>query len=206
MINSVDLRRIFGLTFGFVGLPFPEIVIESIPIVRKRSFEGPEFDFEPTDLKTTSAKGVSYYHLNSNGNSVFMPIWLSTVDNNALMYLLPNTVMSLGLQTHIVTTRLPNRHGTVKEEVADDDWEIKVRGIIVGKGNSYPEEEVQTLIDWRNNRQAFSIQNVKAAICLEEGERVVITRLNLPENRGFQNTQPYEIELLSDREYSLYID
>jgi len=206
MSNAIDLKKIFGYTWGFIGLPFPEMVIRGLPIERKRTFAGEEFSFPTPEMLTTSAKGVSYYYQNSSGNSVFMPIWLSTVNNNTLMYLLPNTVMSLGIKANIVTTNLVNRNGTVKEEISDDDWELRIKGVLVGVGNSYPEEEMQTLINWREKRQAFNIQNVKTAICLGENEKVVITRLHFPENRGFQNTQPYELELVSDREFSLYID
>ncbi len=206
-MNEIDLKKIFGATWGFIGLPFPEMVVKGLPVVRKGSFRADEFEFpDPPQLETLSNKGVAYYALSPEGRRVFMPIWLSTADNNALMYLLPNTVMSMGVKANIVTTRLVNRHGTVKEEIADDDWEIRIRGVLVGKGNNYPEGEMQQLIEWREKRQAFNIQNVKTAIALNEDEKVVITRLNFPENRGFQNTQPYELEMVSDKEFSLFID
>jgi len=206
-MNKIDLKEIFGVTWGFIGLPFPEMIIRGFPVRRKGDFRGEEFTYpEPVQQAVISEKGVAYWGANMQGRRMFMPIWLSAVDNNALAYLLPNTMMSLSVRANIVTTRLVNRHGTVKEEISDDDWEIRIKGVLIGEGNNYPEEEMQRLVDWRNQRQAFNIQNVKTTICLGDNEKVVIDRLHFPENRGYQNTQPYEMDLLSDKEFSLYID
>lgn len=206
MSNTVDLKKIFGYTWGFMGLPFPEIVIKGLPITRKGSFQGEEFKFDAVDKSLVSDLGVAYYAFNQNGNKVYMPIWLSESDNNALSFLLPNTVISMSNKANIITTQLVNRDGTVKEEISIDDWDIRVRGVMVGQANNYPEAEKQKLVNWYKKRQAFSVQNVRTAICLSNSERVIITDLSFPEIRGFENTQPYELRLVSDTQFSLYIE
>jgi hypothetical protein len=135
---------------------------------------------------------------------MFMPIWISEIDNNALEYLLPNTVMSLSSQMRIVTTNLVNRDGSVKEQIAASDWEIRIRGILIGEGDNYPESETQMLVDWYKKKKAMYIQNVRTAICLEQREKVIMNSLELKELRGFENTQPYEIQFVSDVEFDLY--
>ena len=207
MSNAIDLKKIFSYTWGFIGLPFPEMVIKGLPVVkREQSFqEAGFFDFETWERYRLSDKGVSIRYTKDNGVEVFMPIWLSSNDSDALEYLLPNTVMSISSKANIVTTSLVNRDGTFKEEISLDDWEISIRGVMVGEGNNYPEQAVQTLTNWYTTRAAFNIQNARTAICLSGGEKVVITDLRFPEIRGFENTQPYELKLISDKEFSLYI-
>lgn len=207
MSNAIDLKKIFSYTWGFIGLPFPEMVIKGLPVVkRERSFiAADDMTFDVWLKNEISEKGVSIRHKNSKGVEIFMPIWLSSNDSDALEYLLPNTVMSISSKANIVTTALVNRDGTFKEEISLDDWEISIRGVMVGEGNNYPEQAVQTLTNWYATRAAFNIQNARTAICLSGGEKIVITDLRFPEIRGFENTQPYELKLISDKEFSLYI-
>lgn len=206
MSNAIDLKKIFSATWGFIGLPFPEMVIKGLPTKRENTFPAANFTFETVERYRLSDKGVAYRYINLRGVEVYMPVWLSTNENNALEYMLPNAVMSLTSKANIVVTPLVNRDGTVKEEISLDDWEIRIRGVMVGEGSNYPEQEVQTLVNWYTTRASFYIQNVRTAIALTDREKVVITDLNLPELRGFENVQPYEIKLISDKDFSLYID
>jgi len=189
MINRIGLEKIFRDTWGYIGLPFPEFITEGIP-----------------ERVKNSMLGVPFYTKNSNGRELFMPIWLSENDRDSKEYLLPNTVMSLSNKKEIVTTKLVNRDGSVKEEISLNDWEIDIKGVLVSNDNSYPEKDFTKINEWFKNRIALNIQNARTAICLAGGEKVVITDLRFPEIRGFENTQPYELKLISDIEFSLYID
>jgi hypothetical protein len=204
MENKIDLSKIFGQIWGYVGLPFPEIIIRGIPTAAQQKFAADSFPDMMTAkyLKTTSEKGVSY---RTGDSDLFMPVWISEIENNALEYLLPNAVTSLSSQMHIVTTNLVNRDGSVKEQIAASDWEIRIRGVLIGEGENYPESETQLLVDWYKKKKALYIQNVRTAICLQQREKVIMSNLELKELRGFENIQPYEIQLVSDIEFDLYI-
>ena len=204
MTNIIDLQRIFKDTWGYIGLPFPEIMAKAIVGIPQQYRAG-EYHFERPIEPIYSQKGVSIRIENEKGIDIFMPIWLSNADREAMQYLLPNTMMSLTSKKNIVVTPLVNRDGTVKEEISLGDWEINIKGVLVGFGNSYPDAEKQTLVNWYKEKRAFHIQNARTAVCLGDNEKVVITELNFPEIRGYENTQPYELKLLSDVEFSLYI-
>jgi hypothetical protein len=62
------------------------------------------------------------------------------------------------------------------------------------------------LVDWFKKKKALYIQNVRTATCLEQREKVIITNLEIKELRGFENVQPYELQLVSDIDFSLYIE
>jgi hypothetical protein len=112
--------------------------------------------------------------------------------------------MSLTNKKEIVITKMVNRDGTVKEEIALGEWNINIKGVIVSPNSSYPEDEVKLLIEWYKKRVSLNIQNARTAMCMTGDEKVVITDLKLPEVKGFENTQPYEISLLSDIDFDLY--
>ena len=210
MANIIDLPKIFNQTWGFIGLPFPEIVIKSIPTRSQTTFVGEIFnDMRPRSVigneHDISSQGVKF-RTRVNGDIIaFLPIWLSETDRNALEYLLPNTHLSMTSKKTIIKTPLVNRDGTVKEQITMEDWDIRIRGVLVSKDDNYPEEEKQMLVNWYKNKKAMNIQNVKTSICLEGREKVIIEALSFPEIRGFENTQPYEMQLCSDVEFSLYL-
>jgi hypothetical protein len=208
IIDIEKMRKIFGATWGFIGLPFPEMIIKGLPTKQEGKFQAEEFNLYDKNetVLGISELGVQYRAINSMGSEVFMPVWLSEHDRNATEYLLPNTVMSITSRKNIVTTPLVNRDGSVKEEISLGDWEIQIRGVLIGRYNNYPEAEKQIMVEWYKRRKAFNIQNVRTAICLDKNEKVVITELKFPEIRGFENTQPYEMRLLSDLEFSLYVE
>ena len=200
-MNVIELSQLFRSTWGYIAAPFPEMaVVKSIPS-RLAQFE---FDAVAA-RKETSDLSVSFYAKNSNNREIFMPIWLSENSRTALQYLLPNTIMSIGNKKEIVTTKLVNRDGTVKEEISLGDWEISVKGIIVSAGNDFPEAEMQLLVDWYKKRTSLSIQNARTAICMSGEEKVVITDLHFPENGKYQNCQAYEVRMVGDVEFSLYL-
>lgn len=207
MITKFDIQEIYKQTWGYVGLPFPEIVADRI-VAKKGSYRGDTYAFsKPYEKMQQSRNEVAFYAKNSVGNDIYMPIWLYTTEKAMIeeKYLLPNTVMSMTCNKNIVVTPLVNRNGTVKEEVSIGDWEINVRGVMVSPDTKYPETQVQLLNNWYNESTSLFIENARTAILLGENPKVLIVDLKFPEIKGFENTQPYEIKLISDTEFNLYV-
>ncbi len=201
----IDIQKVFENTWGYIALPYPEILVKRF-LNAKVSKTAEYDDMQQGWIKNYySDLGVPLYHSDEQYTDLFLPIWLFEKDNADDKYLLPLSIMSMTCRKNIVTTPLVNRNGTVKEEISREDWEINVRGVMVGFDNNYPEEQVQLLNDWWEKSAALNIENAKTAICLNESEKVVITSLSLPEVKGFENTQPYEMKLISDIPFSLYL-
>ncbi len=198
-MNVIDLKQIFKETWGYTGMPFPTFIVKGIPKTML-----PSYKFTAAVKNEMGSLGVPFYAKNSNNREVFMPTWLSENDRTAMSYMIPNSVMSLSNKKEIVTTKMVNRDGTVKEEISLGEWMINIKGVIVSKNSSYPEAEVKMMVEWYRKRTALQIQNARTAICMTGDEKVVITDLKIPEIKGFENTQPYEISLISDIEFSLY--
>ena len=199
-MNIIDLQKIFKETWGYIGSPFPTFIIKGIPKVVSPSYT----KFTAAVKNEMSSLSVPLYAKNSNNREVFMPTWLSETERTTTGYMVPNCVMSLANKKEIVTTKMVNRDGTVKEEISLGEWQINIKGVIVSSNSSYPEAEVQMMVEWYKKRVSLNIQNARTAMCMTGDEKVVITDLKLPEIKGFENTQPYEISLISDIEFDLY--
>jgi hypothetical protein len=216
----IDVQKVFENTWGYIGLPYPEILIKRflkgekpLPTFEFETDTGgselPKYPFAPWMKKERSTLGVPLRTTvkESGYADIFLPIWLFEEDAtpDEAKYLLPLSMMRMTCKKNIVTTPLVNRNGTVKEEISIDDWELDIKGVMVGLDGDYPDAELQTLAGWWERSAALNIQNAKTAICMSGGEKVVITSLALPECKGFENTQPYELKMISDVPFSLYI-
>ncbi len=214
-----NLNEIFRQVWGYTEPPFPEIVFnrafkkgnykEKGDFPKFKGGEIPNYrDAGDFNINTWNKDVVTIvndplYAKNANGKDVFLPIWLWE-DGEKDKYLLPNTVMSMSCKKNIITTPLINHDGTVKEQISIDDWVINVRGVIVSSSNSYPHEEVQKLKFWEKS-VSLNIKNAKTGLFVGNVEKIIIESLSLPEVRGFENTQPYEMKLVSDKTFDLYI-
>ena len=200
-----DKVNLFEFFFGYRALPYPLIVLnrfkKDAPAgqVEKYQFE----NLMNRDKETLlSKKGVKFYAKNSLGNIMYMPVTLST---DSKQVVLENTVISLSCKKTIVETPLVARKGTVKEEISIDDWEITIKGIIVGK-ELYPEDEVNKLKELFEENKALGINNVLTAMFLDDQEKVVIKSLELNDSKGMEHVQPFTMQLVSDTEFDLYIE
>lgn len=54
-------------------------------------------------------------------------------------------LLTVNQPKRIIKTEIQGRNGTVKEYIADDDYQITINGIITGTNGKYPETEVLTL-------------------------------------------------------------
>jgi hypothetical protein len=194
---QIDLSKIVKDVWGGV---YPEFLWNRIPAMDAPDKKGYVFARDVTN--DMSSKGVPFYIYNK-GVRAFMPTWLSASPQGADKFLLQNSVMTITNKKKIVTTELINRGGTVKEEISIGDWELTVKGLIVSNNRSYPEYEVQKLLNLYKRKSALWVNNARTAMCMTDGERVIMTDFNLPTLSGYENIQPYEIKLLSDIEFEL---
>jgi hypothetical protein len=214
-----DLADIFRSVWGYTAFPYffrTQNAVEKALFGRNKG-ESEEYNFNYFDRgeDANSCLGVPFYAPNNNGKKMFLPIWLIKPDGGKI--LLQNTVSSLTNKKTIVETPLVNRQGTVKEEVSVCDWEMNVKGIAVGATpDQYPETEVLELINLYKMGVSLGIQNVRTAMAFygEGGnhklgigdETVVIKDLRLPEIQGRKHCQAFEMNLVSDLAFDLYIE
>lgn len=136
------------------------------------------------------------------GEPFFMPVRLGGV-------VLPNEpTLYIGARKNIVETPLVGsvRRGTVKELIAEEDYDIVIRGIAINYRSKlvYPEDTVKALHNLYQRNESLEIQS--ALTNLLGIYRVVIRSFTLPEMIGFQHAQAYELQCVSDDDFILEIE
>lgn len=219
MANVINIEKIFKETWGYIGSPIPDMVINQISGGQNTTNKlgnndssiaimGRDFKFGTRKESIKSQKGVLYHGYNVSTDSItYMPVKLSVSDDLTPYVVLQNAVMSFMNSKNIVSTALVNAQGEVNEIISEGAWEIDVKGVFVGDDGNYPEDAVESLRKMYGLNLALNIENVRSAICLTgTNEKVIIKDLKFPELRGFENTQPYQMRLKSDVQFKLYID
>jgi hypothetical protein len=173
MAASFDIQKIFQTSWGYRP-PIFDVALQP---------DRSEMD------KDYFAKGLY-------GRPYFMPVTLGGV-------LLPNPVIRISNKKTIVETSMVNRPGTVKELIAQEDYRINIKGIIVLESNRYPEEEILSIQELYLENKALKIESVLTDQILGFNKHVVITDITWPEIIGTQNVKTYEINLLSDAPFDL---
>ena len=184
--------------------------------------------------KENGAQGSPYYSNDALGREYYMPVTITYTDssqNNGLIggdgsftpgttnpggggtgiqtkWDLPYPVVSITSKKTIVETPLTGRRGTVKELINIQDYEITVRGFIIGSTNEFPESDVTTLRTIYEQNAALSIQCPLTDIFLLRPDRsgsdqVVIRDLSFPAINGVKNVRAYQLRMVSDEPFSL---
>ncbi|NDW10448.1 DUF6046 domain-containing protein [Dysgonomonas sp. 520] len=204
--NEHDLGDIFRQVWGYAAPPFLFSLQNKVEdALFGKNEESGEYEFDkPMVERERNIQSVSFYAENNNCNRMFLPIWLIKPDNSK--FLLQNTVSTMYSKKTIVETPLVNRKGTVKEEMAVEDWIIDIKGLIVSTDMDYPDWEVFQLNELYEQSTSLGIENARTSLILKEDERVVIKSLRFPEIKGMKNIQAFEMSLVSDIPFSLTIE
>jgi len=219
-----DIPKLFEIVFNYRMAPYPLLIAESPYIMAStQGIPGvfmpdtslpfatrPNQDYNITipSRREYSNVGQPFYAKNLLGLEMFMPITLihKSTDNVEQKLLLQNTIISMRTKKTIVETPLINRQGSVKELISIDDWDIRIKGMIVSPDNDYPDDAVKELKDFVDFNEALDIASVLTAIFLDKDEKVVIRDFELSEMRGIQHAQGFTMSLISDIDFKLIIE
>ncbi len=162
---------------------------------------------------TQGAQGSPYYANDALGREYFMPVTLvypDTGNNGQQQFDLPYPVVAIQSRKTVVETPLTERRGTVKELINCTDYEITIKGFMIGIGinGDFPENQVMQLREVYEQNLALSIQCPLTDIFLLRPDRkgsdqVVLMELDFPPLPGIKNVRPYRLRLVSDEAFSL---
>lgn len=105
---------------------------------------------------------------------------------------------------NIVRNDIQGRDGTVKTYIGLGDYEITVRGIIMGEGNQYPWDDVINLVQFFRYEQSLGIVSRYLNDVFDITE-VVVKEYYFEQNEGSQSHQKFECTLYSDKPVEILI-
>ena len=199
-----NLADLFEQTFGYKTSAFAP---EFAPVAGEHMSTRTEQGFH----------GSPYYAQDQLGVEYFMPVTLTYSDTNAetessptllKKWNLPFPVASITSRKTIVETSLTERRGTVKELINIQDYEIVIKGFIIGNNDEFPENDVTALRTIYEQNTALSIQCPLTDTFLLRPDRsgsdqVVIQAIKFPAITGVKNVRAYELHMLSDEPFNL---
>jgi len=107
-------------------------------------------------------------------------------------------LISVSQQKNIVMTAVQGKPGTVKEFTSMGDYQINVKGALVGDGSyDYPEERVRQLV--RLLEVPDSLEVASQYLQIFNVQDVVVESYDFPQREGYQNVQLVDINMVSDR-------
>lgn len=134
------------------------------------------------------------------GRPYFMTL---AVQNGEETRWFPNEpLVSISRKKTIVETATvgENRTGTVKEYICAEDYEIDIKGVIIGDDDSYPAEEVKNLNDLFNLKGTLEIQK-NPFFELFGIQRIILKTISFDEMVGKQSIQKYTIKAVSEEPF-----
>ena len=200
---SFNLAALFEKTFGYKTHAFEPILA---PVSGNKRLSRVEL----------GVHGSAYYANDALGNEYYMPVTLlysneaNTGNNPQVLqkYSLPFPVISISSRKTIIETALTERRGTVKELINITDYEIVIKGFIIGATNEFPEIEVSKLRTIYEQNTPIAIQCPLTDIFLLRPDRngsdqIIISDLQFPAISGVKNVRPYQLTMLSDEPFNL---
>lgn len=142
---------------------------------------------------------------------------------------IPTVLFTINQKKNIISTPVQGRNGTVKEYISDGDFNINVKGVLVGDNGKYPRQGFgsNTNQNFQNQDENVTINSpslnmdVNKLISLFQINKalevnswflkqfniysIVITDYNFPQNEGEYSVQPFEFNAISDVPFELNI-
>lgn len=160
---------------------------------------------EYSDIQSMSDEELEeVVRTNALGIPMQMPMRLRLEEEGAQEWLVPFEPMVSLNGKNIIVKRQVNKgrvRGSIKERWAQDDYSIKIEGILMGLDGRYPEDDVARL---RNFCEAGHVVVLNPLLDLFGISRMVIEGWDIPFTSGTAN-QNYSITASSDDIYKLLL-
>ncbi len=152
------------------------------------------------DTGSDDAQRMSYL-----GTPVFSDLILMENEQDQSPLQIDTVLFDVAMRRNIVTTAIQGRDGTVKEYISDGDYDVTIRGMLIEQSASaYPADQVRELL--RLVQVPNAIIAVSPFLQLFRIFELVVVDYRLVQREGFQNTQLFELNCLSDAPIELIED
>lgn len=195
---NLSLANLFEAAFGYRSTAFDPQFTDVV---------GAQDDDRNT--QKVSQTGAKYWGY-ANGREYYMPVTVEYIgaDGGKKELVLSYPIISVSARKLIIETPLTERRGTVKEIINIADYDINIRGFMISGTKEYPEADVQALRDLWETNTAVRINSVLTDLLLlgadrKGSDKVVIKEMLLPEMKGVNHVQAYQLSLVSDAPFNL---
>lgn len=192
-----------NLAARVIGLKFPPYV--PYLFEHRAQIEGDTYDiFRQQIVEKTDEELKDLIRHNALGYPMTLPLSMRIEQEGEEEWLLPFEPLVSVTGKNIIVRRQVNKgkvRGSIKERWTQDDYSIKIEGILMGKDNDYPEEDVARL---RKFCEAAKVEVYSPLLEIFGITRMVIEQYDFPMTTG-SNNQNYSLSCHSDDIYKLLL-
>lgn len=184
-----SIRELTALAhFSYIGTPFPEFAGSTKAGLQNR---------------VSAFSNLNIFNVNEQ-QSLGRPYFMSLkVQSGKEIINFPNEpLISISKQKTIVETATvgEGRKGTVKEFICAEDFEIDIKGVIIGMGGAYPAAEVKALNELFDKNEALEVKN-NLFFDLFGIQKIILKNIRFDEMMGQEALQKYTITAVSEEDF-----
>lgn len=191
-----------NLAARVIGLKFPPYV--PYLFEQRAQIEGDSYDiFRSQIVEKTDEELEDLVRHNALGYPMTLPLSFKLEEEGEKEWLLPYEPLISITGKNIIVRRQVNKgkvRGSIKERWAQDDYSIKIEGILIGQ-DGYPEEDVAKLLKYC---EAAKVVVYCPLLEIFGISRMVIEQYDFPMTTGVHN-QNYSLTCHSDDIYKLLL-
>ena len=144
-----------------------------------------------------SKKNIAFNKIGTYGQDIWFPIELWK--GNDLSLEIEACTVGVHLSSTVIKTPVNDRKGSVHESFSDDDVRFSIRGFLIGKNRTIPEDQIQALRDFKTATVPKQLRGGYPELFMEAGCNVVVLELDFPEVQGRSPwIRPFTMNLESD--------
>ncbi|WPU98381.1 DUF6046 domain-containing protein [Mucilaginibacter sp. cycad4] len=193
-----DIEAIFKQLYGYK----PGLIPDLPPSPGERPFSiSPAADNSYRAQKNHYGNAL-YGGQDTIGHEVFCPLTIQAGDKE---YFLPYTVIGFEREKNIKETEMSEAGGTAKEIISMKDWNISVKGFVIGDLERFPGKELDDLKTLFEARGIVRLKSAYSDIFLAGNDSVLIYKLSIPEKPKVVGVRDFAMQLKSDSIFKLTI-
>lgn len=203
-ISEGEVNKRFGFLLQDFGLQYlrPKLFRGGADLQPKKAEGGPAPSqaFEADDYSMNTGDTVQPV-LSMFGTPVFCDVILETQNGGVRLQLL-DVLLVVNQQKNIVKTVVQGRSGTVKEYIAEGDFDVRLAGRLVKPfSRAYPKEDMADMIALVRANEPLKV--TCRYLQLFGIFELVVEGYSFPQREGFQNIQLFDLQCCSDEPIQL---
>lgn len=193
--TAINVAEIFNQVYGYTpakvaGLPTGTNML-------------PDAQIQPITQKTENIYGEPLYSQSDlMGRQVFCPV---TIEFNGVDYEFPFCVIGITRSKTVVMTEMTELNGTVKEIISNKDFDIDIKGFLIGDYDQFPDDKLQMLNNVFEYNQTVRLKSAFSDIFLHANDNVLILKMDVPPKPKVIGVRDFSLTMVSDGIFTLYV-
>lgn len=155
-----------------------------------------------------SSKNIPFNKIGSYGQDIWFPISFNfTYKSKNYFIEIDACTIAVNLNKTNVQTVVNDRIGTIQEKFNVDDYRFSIKGFLIGKNRSFPEDQIVTLKKMFITNDPVELHGGYPEMFLDKSCRVTILNVDFPEVQGKAVwIRPFTLNCISDFIQTLTIE